>query len=259
MNLEEKKAFLTKLINSSEITKRIKGRELCACPECHKGKVIVKCRVKKSGKGISYHYTWQCDTCHERFWPGKVKAQIFLETPFEEVNYLDTPFGRISVTINGISVPFHLRKEKRMVEYQPEGGEVPIYYIDIDTTTLQIKDIISCGFEKAILSFFTSDEYESIYTAENDDYVLGFLSYDTGDYDKHEHCYIETCRLHDVKDTGYEGDDDLLYDVAYYVHSDPDKYDIFSFPESKIITLQVTWIKKDLYREPFEVIDELLF
>ena len=119
---------------------------------------------------------------------SRIDSDIFLNTPFEMLDALETPFGNVFVKINSDNVSFRCRKIDQNKDHHI--GEVS-FIIDIDTTDLKVGDIIECGFEDNKMEYNDSDERSVLHTCENEKIILGLCGFDPvyHDVEHRYYCY----------------------------------------------------------------------
>lgn len=116
------------------------------------------------------------------------------------------------------------------------GKPLLLHIIDIDLSELKPEDVITCEFEKDILKINSSDERSVIYSCENEKLLLGFCAYETYEWELVHYCY----QLKNCSGKGFR----------YQIISNPADFDVNQFYQSKIISLAITWIDKDAYKDP---------
>ena len=148
---------------------------VCPCPKCHAGTVMTRCTHGRNEYGNeSWSYDHYCDSCGESFDKSRISADIFLHRSHRIIECVETPFGNVTVKVNGRPVPFRCRNDEE------EG--VPVQIIDIDMSSLKKGDVITCGFDEPKLSFCGSDERQVTFICEDKALVLGFCAFDPEEY-----------------------------------------------------------------------------
>lgn len=233
-SVEKELQFLASLLFSQD-TEMADGETVAVgiCPKCHKGTVFTRCKHGFVNNVFhSWSYDHYCDVCKEKFVPGRIRSDIFFHKPHEMVEALNTPFGYISVKINGQTKPFRHRIET----YDPDEGEpVTMHVIDIDLSGLKPDDVVFCGFEEEILEYNDGDERSILYSCENGQQILGVCAYEPYEYDLKYCCF----QLEDYTPKGF----------GYRVVSDPRQFNELEFYQSKITSLAVTWLNKAEYAD----------
>ena len=228
-SVENESEFLSSLWKSSDWFMPDGGVvSVCPCPKCHTGTVMTRCTHGRDDYG---HEFWEsdhyCDSCGEVFDKSRISADIFLHRPHRIIERMETPFGNVTVKVNGRPVPFRCRGEEE------EG--VPVQIIDIDMSSLKKGDIITCGFDEPRLSHCGSDERQVTFTCENKDLVLGFCAFDPEEYRGRfsDHCFELSC----MDEKG----------ATYTVMRSPSNYSVHEHHQSVFASIAIAWISKDSY------------
>lgn len=211
-----------------------------ACPNCHSGTVVTRCTHRKEDGYTWYHYDHYCDSCGEKFIIEKMDTDIFYHTPYTMLEKLETPFGDISVKINGQTVPFRYRTDTYEPIYEPaeEASKkvIALHIIDIDLSDLKRNDRIVCSMEPDVLEFNSGDENVVFFSCENEKLLFMVCADQPEDYDAEDYCCFQMV---------YDGEGMAKYQITS---------DLWRYRDShykcKFIRLAVAWVNKADYKDP---------
>lgn len=234
----EKEIDFISLLWGSHDTKMADGQivDVCACPNCHKGTVKTRCtHGVENGNLHSWEFDHYCDLCGEVFRLDRIQSDIFFHKPYKTIEKLETPFGDIKVTVNGEVVPFRYRIESYEDPEDITAPVVTMHVIDIDLSQLKPDDKIFCGFDYDILEYNDGDERSILYSCENDKQFLGLCAYEPHEWELDRCCF----QLEDYMSKGF----------GYRIIVDSKQFDEKEHYQSKIISLAVSWIDKEDYKD----------
>lgn len=205
------------------------------CPKCSKGDILIQCKINIEHGNKCWEFKHSCDLCGEVYDPTRIRSDIFFHTPFEMQQRLFTPFGDISVKVNGKETKFRCRNDL----YQSHNGKpIPYRIIDIDVSCCKQNDIIECGFDHPVFDDFDGDENVEIAFCSNDMLMLGVGAFAPEEIHAKSHCFF-------LEDSDY-----YPFGFRYRVISDPKSFDEKRYWRSKIISLMVGYVRKEDYPEP---------
>ena len=171
-SLDDEMEFLLALSKSSDGSmKDGECIEVVVCPNCQDGVVVTRCIQNEQAKRFE-HY---CESCGEKFNISKIKAEVFFNKQCWMLKELKTPFGDVSMKLNG--KPFSFRYRVYVHENQAHTKPIMVSKMSIDLSKLKIGDVLTLGFSDNILTGIVNDKDTIIYSCNNDTSVLGFCLY----------------------------------------------------------------------------------
>lgn len=235
-SIETEHSLLVDIIKSHDIDMNDgEKRIIRECPKCLNGTIITQCNIRVEYGNKCWCFKHYCDFCGEIFDVSRIRSDIFFHTPFEMQQSISTPFGDITVKVNGKTTAFRCRTDL----YQSNNGK-PILYkiIDIDVSGYRQNDIIECGFDHPMFDDFDGDENAEIAFCSNDTQILGLEAFAPDEYIRKHYCYL-------LEDSDY-----YRYGFRYRIIANPQAFDEKQNWQSKMITLTIGWAREEDYPEP---------
>ena len=126
--VQSEKKFYAELIENQDTEMKVGDTVVVRkCPKCHTGNVLTRCIHSVSNGDGFWEFEHCCDSCGEKFIPGSLWSDIFFHEPYEMLREIDSPFGKLSVTINGVSVPFQCRTRYfELQEYEKSMNDLNV-------------------------------------------------------------------------------------------------------------------------------------
>lgn len=235
-SIETERALCADIIRSHDIHMNDgEKKEIRECPKCLKGKIITQCSISTEDGHKCWNFKHYCDSCGEVYDTTRIRSDIFFHTSFEMQQRLSTPFGDITVKVNGKETAFRCRSEL----YKSHNGKpIPYRIIDIDVSCCKQNDIIECGFDHPVFDDFDGDEDAEIAFCSNETLMLGVGAFAPEGMHTKQHCFF-------LEDSDY-----YPFGFRYRVISDPKSFDEIRYWQSKIISLMVGYVRKEDYSEP---------
>ena len=195
------------------------------------GKIINYGTAKIYHKNLrSFGMKHICENCHEEFDRNRISEDIYNHTPYEMLDYLDTPLGRFLVLRNSEPISFRYWTMKTDID----GIEMDKHFVNIDTSSMEKGDSIFAGIKGAGFEYLDGDERCSYRSAESADYFLVLNGEEIDEYEVDIEDYSFITEYADGD--GYQ----------YLIHQDPHKFiDVVSH-FCRVITLTIAWGRKDM-------------
>ncbi len=157
----------------------------------------------------------------------------------QPIDHLKTPLGTFQVLRNGRSIPFQYVRTMDVIK----GFEMEIHSVDIDTSLMRKGDHIQTGIPEATFLALNSDEQCIFNYAENDEWYLVLNSEEILPCDAAEEYTFIT---DDFDQHGWE----------YLIHQEPSDFIHKPNRACRIISLRLTWGRKDFCEDYREIIEE---